>query len=109
MIFRINNCVGHRNQKFFYLFIFWGAIYTSFVGLASIPPVYNVLINDNVITTAIIECTSNINTNDYESIGFTGIEYPLVIRCTMRLYFWIMFNGTYWLSHLFTLNESDHH
>ncbi|KAI8049574.1 DHHC palmitoyltransferase-domain-containing protein [Syncephalis plumigaleata] len=43
----INNCVGHRNQKFFYLFIFWGAIYTSFVGLASIPPVYNVLISDN--------------------------------------------------------------
>ncbi|RKP10671.1 DHHC palmitoyltransferase-domain-containing protein [Thamnocephalis sphaerospora] len=43
----LNNCVGHHNQKFFYLFIFWGVFYTSFVGIASIFPVYDILISEN--------------------------------------------------------------
>ncbi|RKP27653.1 hypothetical protein SYNPS1DRAFT_26705 [Syncephalis pseudoplumigaleata] len=45
---RAHHCrVCGENQKYFYLFIFWGAIYTLFVGVASIEPVYRVLISNN--------------------------------------------------------------
>ncbi|KAI9230572.1 MAG: DHHC palmitoyltransferase-domain-containing protein [Piptocephalis tieghemiana] len=42
----INNCVGHRNQKPFLLFVLWGAAYCTWCALAILPPLYEVLSTD---------------------------------------------------------------
>ncbi|RIB21682.1 DHHC palmitoyltransferase-domain-containing protein, partial [Gigaspora rosea] len=34
----LNNCIGFRNHKYFYLFIVWGTIYCFFVTFATLPP-----------------------------------------------------------------------
>ncbi|RUS26420.1 hypothetical protein BC938DRAFT_470792 [Jimgerdemannia flammicorona] len=40
---RINNCVGHHNQKAFYLFIVYGSIYCVFVAVTVVPPLLEVI------------------------------------------------------------------
>ncbi|CAG8780809.1 1073_t:CDS:2, partial [Racocetra persica] len=34
----LNNCIGFRNHKYFYLFVVWGTIYCFFVTFATLPP-----------------------------------------------------------------------
>jgi len=36
IIHRLNNCIGHKNQKFFYLFIFYANVYCFFVCLTTV-------------------------------------------------------------------------
>ncbi|CAB4415873.1 unnamed protein product [Rhizophagus irregularis] len=35
----LNNCIGHRNQKYFYLFLIWATLYSFFISLTTLIPV----------------------------------------------------------------------
>ncbi|CAG8509805.1 4667_t:CDS:2 [Acaulospora morrowiae] len=47
---QLNNCIGFRNQKSFYLFVIWGSLYSLYITIATIPPTVNYLQYSNEAT-----------------------------------------------------------
>ncbi|ORX85493.1 zf-DHHC-domain-containing protein [Basidiobolus meristosporus CBS 931.73] len=79
----INNCVGFRNQKFFYLFILYGALYCTFVCLTTLPPLFHLLSLEDGIFLLSIHWVFLILAGGLFSIcliGFTGFHTSMILN-----------------------------
>ncbi|KAK9761401.1 palmitoyltransferase for Vac8p [Basidiobolus ranarum] len=79
----VNNCVGFGNQKFFYLFIFYGSLYCTFICLTTLPPLIHLLYLENGFMLLDVHWVFLVLAGGLFSIcliGFTGFHTSMILN-----------------------------